>query len=222
MRKLGSVPYVNRVDNSLEAIIGHNGLRKLTIADAKIRKGGSDALGMLLWNPKTNLTSLTLNATKMYESRRPFHDFDYYHDHNNDSNNESDKEEDNDEVGVEMVKTKDEEIDDNIDDDADETGARAVKFFFASGLCNNVTLKELEIVYMGHVPSQQNSVYPKKTTQITNAGWKAIFVTLQSLKCRLEKLNQHDSKSIGASILSLPCALQNHANTLKTLINVSW
>lgn len=51
-------------------------------------------------------------------------------------------------MGVETVKGKDEEIDVDIDDEDDETAAQAAKIF-ASGLCGNVELKELEILHMG-------------------------------------------------------------------------
>jgi hypothetical protein len=52
-----SVRYINRVDTVLEALIGHTGLRKLTIADAKIGVGGSNSLAMILQNPTINLVS---------------------------------------------------------------------------------------------------------------------------------------------------------------------
>jgi hypothetical protein len=80
-----SVCYINRVDTVLEALIGHTGLRKLTIADAKIGVGGSNSLAMILHNPTINLTSLSLNATKMYDSRRSYRDLDYYFNHDKDS-----------------------------------------------------------------------------------------------------------------------------------------
>jgi len=212
-----SVRYINRVDTVLEALIGHTGLRKLTIADAKIGVGGSNSLAMILQNPTINLTSLTLNATEMYDSRRSYRDLDYYFNHDKDSDNESEEEDvDKDGVGVETVKGKDEEIDVDTDDEDDATAAQAAKIF-ASGLCGNVTLKELEISHMGYVTSRQNSAYPEKTVQISTAGWQAIFVALQSSKCGLEKLRLHENYSIGASILSLPSALENHTTTLKTL-----
>jgi hypothetical protein len=153
-----NVRYISRVDCILEALTGHTGLRSLKIADAKIGVGGSNALAMLLQNPTINLTSLTLEATEMYDSRRSYRDFDYYF------RNECDEEEDvdKDEVGVETVKEKDEKIDDDTDDEDDETAAQAAKIF-ASGLCGNVTLKELEISYMRPVPSRQNSAYPEDT-----------------------------------------------------------
>jgi hypothetical protein len=108
------------------------------------------------------------------------------------------------------------EIDDNIVDDDNEMGAQAANIL-ASGLRGNVTLKELEISHMELVPSRQNSRFIEMTTQISKAGWRAILVALHSSKCRLEKLSLNNNGWIGASILSLPSALYNHATTLKML-----
>lgn len=55
-----------------------------------------------------------------------------------------------------------------------------------------------------HTPKTQ-SKYPSNLRRFTE------------LKCGLEKLSLHENYSIGASILSLPSALQNHTTTLKTL-----
>jgi hypothetical protein len=69
--------YIRNVDFILEALTGHTGLRNLAIADAKIGEGGGNALAMILQNPTIILTSLTLNATEMYESGKPYRDIDY-------------------------------------------------------------------------------------------------------------------------------------------------
>lgn len=58
---------------------------------------------------------------------------------------------------------------------------------------------------------------PKTQSNYPPPGWQAIFVALQSSKCGLEILSPHENYSIGASILSLPSARQNHTTTLKTL-----
>jgi hypothetical protein len=127
-------------------------LRNLAIADAKIGEGGGNALAMILQNPTINLTSLTLNATEMYESGKPYRDGDYYYNCDINGYNKSDEEEDADNETIEETEM---EIDDDIVDDDNEMGAQAANIL-ASGLCGNVTLKELEISHMGPVPSRQN------------------------------------------------------------------
>jgi hypothetical protein len=142
--------YILNVDSILEALTGHTGLRNLAIADAKIGEGGGNALAMILQNPTINLTSLTLNATEMYESGKPYRDGDYYYNRDINGYNESDEEEDADDETIEETEM---EIDDDIVDDDNEMGAQAANIL-ASGLRGNVTLKELEISHMELVPSR--------------------------------------------------------------------